>query len=87
MELSSLKTSAKIHHLPMLHLVLITKANGLSEVYAKHAKQILHKAKDANLDPYLPLLEYRNTPLEYDSWGGDCDQSYQQLIGNCHPRP
>ena len=39
-------------------------SNGLSEIYVKHAKRTLRKAKDANRDPYLPLLEYRNTPLE-----------------------
>ena len=48
-------------------------SNGLSEIYVKHAKRILHKAKDANRDPYLPLLEYRNTPLE-------CGYSPAQLL-------
>ena len=48
-------------------------SNGLSEIYVKHAKRILRKAKDANRDPYLPLLEYRNTPLE-------CGYSPAQLL-------
>ena len=30
----------------------------------KLAKHILQKAKDDNIDPYLPLLQYRNTPLK-----------------------
>ncbi|XP_053383745.1 uncharacterized protein LOC128549966 [Mercenaria mercenaria] len=38
-------------------------SNGLSEIYVKLAKRILQKAKDANCDPYLPLLEHRNSPL------------------------
>ena len=48
-------------------------SNGLSEIYVKHAKRILRKAKDANCDPYLPLLEYRNTPLP-------CGYSPAQLL-------
>ena len=48
-------------------------SNGLSEIYVKHSKRILRKAKDANCDPYLPLLEYRNTPLP-------CGYSPAQLL-------
>ncbi|XP_060558761.1 uncharacterized protein K02A2.6-like [Ruditapes philippinarum] len=48
-------------------------SNGLSEVYVKIAKRILQKAKDDNKDPYLPLLEYRNTPLK-------CGWSPAQLL-------
>ena len=48
-------------------------SNGLSEIYVNHAKRILRKAKDANRDPYLPLLKYRNTPLE-------CGYSPAQLL-------
>ncbi|MEW8548052.1 MAG: RNase H-like domain-containing protein [Candidatus Thiodiazotropha sp.] len=39
-------------------------SNGLAEVYVKIAKRILQKAKDDNRDPYLPLLQYRNSPLK-----------------------
>ena len=48
-------------------------SNGLSEVYVKIAKRILQKSKDANKDPYMPLLEYRNTPLK-------CGYSPAQLL-------
>ena len=48
-------------------------SNGLSEVYVKIAKRILQKSKDDNRDPYLPLLEYRNTPLK-------CGYSPAQLL-------
>ena len=36
-------------------------------------KRILQKSKDDNRDPYLPLLEYRNTPLK-------CGYSPAQLL-------
>lgn len=39
-------------------------SNGLAEVYVKIAKRILQKAKYDNRDPYVPLLEHRNTPLK-----------------------
>lgn len=39
-------------------------SNGLAEVYVKVAKRILQKAKDDDRDPYLPLLQYRNSPLK-----------------------
>lgn len=39
-------------------------SNGLAEIYVKIAKRILQKSKDGNTDPYVPLLEYRNTPLK-----------------------
>ena len=48
-------------------------SNGLSEVYVKIAKRILQKAKEDDRDPYLPLLEYRNTPLK-------CGFSPSQLL-------
>ena len=49
-------------------------SNGLSEVFVKLAKRILQKAKDDNRDPYLPLLQYRNTPLK------SCGLSPAQLL-------
>ena len=39
-------------------------SNCLAEVYVNVAKRILPKAKDDNRDPYLPLLQYRNSPLK-----------------------
>lgn len=48
-------------------------SNGLSEVYVKIAKRILQKAKEEGRDPYLPLLEYRNTTLK-------CGYSPAQLL-------
>ena len=38
--------------------------NGLAEKGVSIAKKILAKARDTRQDPYLFLLEYRNTPLE-----------------------
>lgn len=40
------------------------QSNGLSEKYVQIAKRILDKAKADNNDPYLSLLEYRNTPVD-----------------------
>ena len=39
-------------------------SNGLSEVTVSIAKKLLKKAKDSKQDPYLLILEYRNTPSE-----------------------
>ncbi|MET0104994.1 MAG: RNase H-like domain-containing protein [Sedimenticola sp.] len=49
------------------------KSNGHSEVLVGVAKKLLRKAKDSKQDPYLLLLEYRNTPLE-------CGYSPAQLL-------
>lgn len=48
-------------------------SNGLSEVYVKIAKRLLQKAKESNTDIYMPLLQYRNTPLK-------CGYSPAQLL-------
>ena len=40
------------------------KANGLAERQVQTVKNILQKAKDSNQDPYLALLEARNTPVD-----------------------
>lgn len=39
------------------------KSNGLAEESASIAKGLLIKAKESAQDPYISLLEYRNTPL------------------------
>jgi hypothetical protein len=49
------------------------RSNGVSESYVKIAKRILQKSKEQNIDPYIPLLEYRNTPLT-------CGYSPSQLL-------
>jgi hypothetical protein len=46
------KTSSPYHH----------QSNGRAEAAVKSAKTLLRKAKLANSDPYLAMLEYRNTP-------------------------
>ena len=40
------------------------QSNGLAERTVQTAKSILDKAKAENKDPYLSLLEYRNTPVD-----------------------
>ena len=58
------KTSSPLH--PM--------CNGLAEKSVGIAKKLLTKAKEINQDPYIALLEYRNTPLL------DCNMSPAQLL-------
>ena len=41
-----------------------SKANGKAESAVKTAKSLLRKAIDANTDPYLAFLDYRNTPTQ-----------------------
>ena len=41
-----------------------SKANGKAESAVKMAKRLMTKAKDSNSDPYLALLDYRNTPTQ-----------------------
>ncbi|XP_053403234.1 uncharacterized protein K02A2.6-like [Mercenaria mercenaria] len=48
-------------------------SNGLIEKTVSIAKRLLRKAKESNRDPYLAILEYRNTPLE-------CGFSPNQLL-------
>ena len=40
------------------------QSNGLLEKSVHTAKQLLKKAKLEKIDPYISLLEYRNTPLD-----------------------
>ena len=40
------------------------KSNGMSERAVQTAKSIIKKAKEDNTDPYLGLLNYRNTPRD-----------------------
>ena len=49
-------------------------SNGHSEVMVGVAKKILKKAKESKQDPYLLILEYRNSPLP------DCNLSPAQLL-------
>ena len=58
------KTSSPLH--PM--------CNGLAEKSVGIAKKLLTKAKESNQDPYIALLEYRNTLLL------DCNMSPAQLL-------
>lgn len=43
---------------------LYPQCNGLAEKTVQTAKRILTKAKEDKKDPYLSLLEYRNTPVD-----------------------
>jgi transposase InsO family protein len=49
-------------------------SNGLAEKTVQTAKRLLQKAKESGHDPYLCILEYRNTPLS------DCKFSPVQLL-------
>lgn len=40
------------------------QSNGLAEKIVQTATRMLDKAKAGNRDPYLALLEYRNTPVD-----------------------
>ena len=40
------------------------RSNGLAEKTVQTAKNPLEKAKEDNKDPYLAMLETRNTPLD-----------------------
>ena len=42
----------------------MSNSNGLAETYVKIVKQILTKSKAENKDPYLSILNYRNTPID-----------------------
>ena len=41
-----------------------SKGNGKVESAVKTAKRLLHKATDAGTDPYLSILDHRNTPIQ-----------------------
>ena len=40
------------------------KANGKAESAVKSAKRLMRKCKDAHSDPFLALLDFRNTPIQ-----------------------
>ena len=40
------------------------QVNGLAEKFVQIVKRLLTKAKEAKSDPYLSLLEYRNTIID-----------------------
>ena len=46
------------------HFLLYPQANGLVEKEVQTVKKLLTKAKKDRRDPYLGLLEYRNTPID-----------------------
>ena len=52
-----LQSHHKQSHLPL-------KSNGLVEKSVHIAKQLLKKSKSDDGEPYLGLLEHRNTPLD-----------------------
>ncbi len=52
---------------------LYPQSNGLAEKTVQTVKRLFTKAKSDSKDPYLALLEYRNTPLE-------CGKSPAQLL-------
>ena len=70
-----------------------SKANGAAKSAVKIAKNLMKKCCKAKEDPYLGLLNIRNTPQEvwrqvlYNvSWEGVPRQLFQQLmIASCHP--
>ena len=39
------------------------QSNGQAEIYVSIVKQLMKKAEDSGKDPYIALLEYRNTPV------------------------
>ncbi|XP_063595036.1 uncharacterized protein K02A2.6-like [Penaeus indicus] len=41
------------------------KSNGMAESAVKTAKKLIRKAMDCGKDPFLPILDHRNTPAEY----------------------
>jgi len=55
---------------------LYPQANGLAEKSVQTAKRLLSKAKKSGTDPYLALLDYRNTPRD-DTLGSPV----QRLMG------
>lgn len=55
-------------------------SNGLAEKTVQTVKHLFDKAKASNRDPYIALLEYRNTPLE-------CGYSPSQLLNSRRLRP
>ncbi|MCG7876437.1 MAG: RNase H-like domain-containing protein [Candidatus Thiodiazotropha endolucinida] len=42
----------------------MSNSNGQAEIYVKIVKGILDKSKAENKDPYLSILNYRNTPID-----------------------
>ena len=42
----------------------MSNSNGQAEIYVKIVKEILNKAKAENKDPYLSILNYRNTSID-----------------------
>ena len=52
------------------------QSNGMAEKAVQTAKRLMKKAKQDGNDPYLALLEYRNTP-----WSDTLGSPAQRLMG------
>lgn len=61
LQLPRIQAVCKVVGLPAQHY---PQSNGLAEKNVQTAKRILTKAKEDKKDPYLCLLEYRNTPVD-----------------------
>ena len=44
------------------------RSNGMAESAVKTAKKLLVKAVESGRDPYLAILDYRNTPMQYSGF-------------------
>ncbi|KAL9978009.1 hypothetical protein ACROYT_G015483 [Oculina patagonica] len=55
-----------------------SKANGKAESAVKTAKSLLRKALDSGKDPYMAILDYRNTPTQ-----GMDSSPVQGLMNRC----
>ncbi|XP_061180813.1 uncharacterized protein K02A2.6-like [Saccostrea echinata] len=54
------------------------QSNGKAEQAVKVAKQILKKAKHAKSDPYLALLDFRNTPTQHEGTSPPKDAPFEK---------
>ena len=68
-------------------------SNGMAERSVQIMKALIKKAIHDNRDPYLALLEYRNTPQSdamarqlSNLWGGEQKHSYLPQITYCNPK-
>lgn len=62
---NSIEFKKFLHEWDIEHVVsspYLPRSNGLAEVSVKIIKNILRKSDDSGSDPYLGLLQYRNTP-------------------------
>eukprot|EP00731_Ephydatia_muelleri_P036364 Em0242g3a len=59
------------------------QANGLAEKFVQTVKRLLNKAKADHQDPYLSILEYRNTPI--DNVGSPAQLLMSRRLRTCIP--